>query len=179
MGRIQRDIEAGIFHVYSHSVWTSEFFRNDLDHLVFLREVARAGNKVGWTCVTFCLLPTHYHFILEVERGALPAGMHALNFRYAQGFNVRHHLRGHVVAGRYGSRRIEDDEDLLNTYSYVARNPIEAGVCVHPAEWAWSSYAGTVDLAAAHSFVDPRRVLDSFNCPRDLAIARLRGYFNP
>lgn len=85
--------------------------------------------------------------------------MQSLNWTYARAFNARHALRGHVQFDRYGSRRIVDSDDLLGRYAYVANNPVRAGICRLPQEWPWSSYAGTVGLAPAHSFVNAATVL--------------------
>jgi hypothetical protein len=82
--------------------------------------------------------------------------MHSLNLAHARAFNDRHTLRGHVQFDRYGPRRIRDEDDLLGRYAYVANNPVRACLCESAAEWLWSSYAGTVGLAPAQPFVDPR-----------------------
>jgi putative transposase len=161
-----RDIDAGVFHVFTHCVWAvPHLYRDDRDRLEFLRLLARAGAKWKWTCLSYCLMTSHYHLILAVDDGVLPAGMHALNLPYARQHNMRYGLRGHVQFRRYGSRRIEDDDDLLNTFAYVANNPVEAGLCAAPADWPWSSYAGTLGLNELASFVDPARVLSCFTWP--------------
>jgi hypothetical protein len=51
------------------------------------------------------------------------------NRRYAQWFNERHDLEGHVVQAPFGSVFIEDDEHLKTVARYVALNPVRAGVC--------------------------------------------------
>ena len=118
---------AGTFHVYSHSVWAAELFRDDRDRMVFLRELARAGNKASWVCLGFCLMGSHYHLLLDVHDDALPVGMHSLNFRHAVGFNIRHRMKGHVLGARYDAVRIRDDEHLLTVIRYVERNPVRVG----------------------------------------------------
>ncbi len=161
-----RDIAAGTFHVFTHCVWAAEsHFRDDTDRVDFLRELARVTPQTTWKCIAFCLMTTHYHLIVEVEEGVLPKAMHALNLSYARNFNRRHALRGHVQFRRYGSRRIHDDDDLLGAFKYVVRNPVEAGLCATPAEWPWSSYAGTVGLRKPHSFVDSAPLLRCFEWP--------------
>ena len=177
MARRPRDIEPGIFHVFTHSVWAADaLYRDDADRSRFLRELARTTRKFGWTCIAFCLMGTHYHLILDVERGVLPAGMHALNFRYAAGFNARHKMKGHVHGTRYNSFRISSAASLLHRFKYVARNPVEAGLCKSPADWPWSSYRGTVGLSNPHSFVDARTILACLGGPHGVAIDRLRRY---
>ena len=176
MPRRIRDSASGVFHVTSHSVWSAELFRDDVDRHRFVDEVARTAKHHGWVCVGICLLTTHYHLILEVKSEALPAGMQELNSRHAARFNARHRLRGHVFAGRYGSQRIETDGHLLTAFRYVARNPIEAGLADRPAAWRWSSYASAIGLDDSFGFVDASRVIACFGRPRATAVERLRSF---
>src|SRR4051812_18386656 len=176
MPRPPRDTAPGVFHVTVHSVRDTELFRDDIDRTRFLAELARATALLDWTCVSFCLMRTHYHLIIDVPADAMPRGMKALNFRYAAAFNARHRTRGHVTERRYNANRIHDDGQLLTTFRYVARNPVTAGICDRPQDWPWSSYAGTVGLAPAQSFVDASCVLAQFDAPLEFAIARLRRY---
>jgi hypothetical protein len=121
-------------------------------------------------------MQSHYHLLLEVQNGALPIGMHSLNFRYAMAHNGRYGMRGHVMAARYGARRLPSEPQLLTAFRYVARNPVDAGLCSRPTEWTWSSYPGTVGTGEAHSFVDARRVAGCFSGVHELAIAQLRAF---
>jgi hypothetical protein len=120
-------------------------------------------------------MTSHYHLIVSVEDSVLPVAMHALNLPYARVHNRRYGLRGHVQFRRYGSRRIVDEDDLLMTYTYVANNPVEAGLCASPADWRWSSYAGTIGLVELPSFVDPTFVLRCFPWPAVDPRAALRA----
>jgi REP element-mobilizing transposase RayT len=176
MARSHRDKEAGLFHVFGHSVWAATLFRDDRDRGQFLRELARAGAKAQWTCIGFCVMTTHYHLVLDCDDGALPIGMHSLNFRYAVEFNRRHHMKGHVLGARYGSVRIQDETHLLDAYRYVMRNPVEAGVCRAAETWRWSSLAAAIGAAEPVEFVDPSIVVGCFDGPREHAIAKLRAF---
>jgi REP element-mobilizing transposase RayT len=171
-----RDTAAGIFHVYTHCVWAAPaHFRDDLDRLTFLRHLARATNETGWTCMGFCLMTTHYHLLVEVGDGVLPRAMHRINLSYSRDFNRRHGLRGHAQSGRYGSRRVSGESQLLSAYAYVANNPVKSGAVATATEWTWSSYPGTVGVAEPHSFVDASRVTACFDSSREVAVARLRA----
>lgn len=162
-----RDLRAGIFHVYTHCVWVApKLYRDDIDRAEFLRRLAGVA-RPGWTCLQYVLMGSHYHLMVQVEDGVLPRAMHWINLAYARHHNRRYALRGHVQYWRYGSRRIEDDTDLVRTYAYVANNPVEAGLCASPADWTWSSYAGTIGVGELASFVDPSRVLACFDWPLD------------
>ncbi|HEY2541511.1 MAG TPA: transposase [Gaiellaceae bacterium] len=163
MPRRPRDTAAGLFHVYTHVVWGySAFFGDDRDRIEFVRHLSRVSAWDGFTCIAFCLMGNHHHLIVEVDDGALPPAMRALNLAYARAFNGRYGLRGHVQFDRYGSRRILGDDDLLRRYAYLANNPVEAGLCETAADWLWSSHAGTIGTQSAFPFVDPTRLFDAF-----------------
>jgi len=177
MPYVHRDMAPGIFHVYTHCVWAAPaLFRDDVDRSIWLRLLARTTRKVGWTCIAYMLMPTHYHLIVEVDSGVMSRGMFMLNLGYARGFNKRYALRGHVQFRRYGAKRIHDDSQLLTAFKYVVRNPVEASLCASPCDWPWSSYPATVGLADASSFVDAARVMGCFAESREQATARLRRY---
>ncbi len=176
MPRRARDTAAGLFHVYTRAAKQDDVFRDDIDRLVFLRELVLARDKVGWQCLAYCLMTSHYHLLLAVGDGALPTGMQSLNFRYASSFNVRHGTRGHVFGGRYNSKRITDDFHLMVAFRYIALNPVEARLCERPGDWMWSSYGGIAGTAASSSFVETAPVLDCFGGTPELARSRLRTF---
>lgn len=176
MARKPRDTHAGLFHVITHSVRDTPLFHGDRDRVHFLRELVRAIARGEWTCLGYCLMRTHFHLVVDVPDRGLPVGMHSLNFRYAAWFNGEYRYRGHVMAARYWSRRIRTEPDLQATYRYVARNPVEAMLCENPADWAWSSYAGTIGQRNPDDFVHPESVLDCYSGPLEFRIAQLRRY---
>ena len=166
MPYIHRDAAAGTFHVYTHCVWAApQLYRDGVDRAEFLRHLARVTSKTRWTCIAYCLMTSHYHLIVRAADGVLPEAMHSLNLAYALHHNRRHGLRGHVQFKRYGSSRIDDGGDLLERFRYVAKNPVEAGLCSSAADWAWSSYPGTVGLGELSSFVDPTPLLAACASP--------------
>lgn len=171
-----RDRAAGIFHVYTHCVWASPtLYRDDHDRSTFLRHLARVTDVMGWACVAYCLMRSHYHLIVDVEDDVLPKAMHRLNLAYARDFNRRHGQRGHVQFKPYGADRIRSDGHLADRFAYVALNPVRAGASRRAEAWPWSSYPGTAGLVEPSSFVDDRRVLACFSGAADPRI-ELRRY---
>jgi len=84
------------------------------------------------------------------------------------------HVFTHCVWAAPGLFR--DDSHLQTVYKYVARNPVEAQLCSSCEDWPWSSYAAAIGLAEPNSFVDPMRVLASFDLVRESAAAQLRTF---
>ena len=128
----------GYFHAYSRAVYGAVLFADDADHRLFLRLLMRTAKRYGWELHAVCLMTTHYHLVLRATVAYLSAGMQWLNGLYAQRFNRRHERFGHVFAGRYGCRAIEEEDYLERACEYVLLNPVRAGLCERPSEWRWS-----------------------------------------
>src|SRR5205823_1789169 len=113
----------------------------------------------GCRCLAACVLNVHYHLLLEVEDGVLPRVMAQINGRYARAYNSRYGGRGHAFADRYFSIHVTSTPQLLMVFRYIARNPVEAGLCERPQDWLWSSYRTAIGLDGRFSFVDPSFVV--------------------
>jgi|SRR5581483_1599283 len=121
-------------------------------------------------------MSTHYHLLLEEREIPLWRGMRLLNGRYAVAYNERHARTGHLFRGRYRDTVIADEAHLLMALRYVARNPVDAGLCASPADWPWSSYGRLIGTAPGWSFVSTAWTLSLF-APRPAdAVERLRRF---
>ena len=131
-------------------------FLTRTDYEVFLSGLAVASYVDCLLCHAYCLMPNHYHLIVETPRGNLDEAMHRLNSTYAVRFNRQHDRTGHVFQGRYGAKLITDNDYALAVVRYVAANPVQAGLCEMPEDWPWSSYAATAGLARPQPFLTSR-----------------------
>jgi putative transposase len=145
---------------------------DDYDRNAFIGRLAKTVERSGWACLSYCLLNTHVHLVVGTPRPNLGAGMQWLLGPYAQNFNLRHDRDGHLFRARFYSRRIQSESHLVSTLTYVALNPVRAGVVERPEQWRWSSYAATIGRSRAPGFLDPRAVLELVD--RDPVRARLR-----
>jgi len=87
--------------------------------------------------------------------------MQRLHGTYGQAFNRRHAAAGHVFDRRFNSKSVLTDPQLWLTAAYIARNPVEAGLCSAPEAWPWSSHAAIV-VANTPTWLDDRRLLSYF-----------------
>ena len=115
-------------------------FRDATDRLRFLDELRVVLHRREWACLAWCLLGNHYHLLVRTPEADLGAGMQAVNGKYAQAFNARHGLTGHVFQARYASRLVVREAHLLSTIRYVVRNPLGAGLGRELDDWPWSSH---------------------------------------
>jgi putative transposase len=136
-------------------------YLDDLDRHTYMRMLGRIVVRMRWRCLAYCLMENHVHLLIETPEGNLGAGMGPLHSLYAQTFNERHGRVGHLFQGRYGATRVRTDEQLRNVAAYIAGNPVEAGLCVRPEHWRWSSHAATLGQPAP-AWLDTRRLLEFF-----------------
>jgi REP element-mobilizing transposase RayT len=157
VGRPHRPLAAGlVYHVTARGNAKAPTFLSDTDYEVFLSGLAVARHLDNLLCHAYCLMPNHYHLLVETPRANLDEAMHRLTSTYAVRFNRHHDRTGHVFQGRYGSKLVTDDDYALTVVRYIAANPVQAGLCASPEDWPWSSYAATAGLAPSPPFLTTR-----------------------
>ena len=141
MARGPRPEEAGgLFHISTKAIREHELFVDDRDRSLFLLGLAEVVGDLRWRCLTYCLMRTHYHFLVLTPDPNLGVGMKRLNGDYAESFNRRHRHRGHLFGDRYWSEPVQRDEHLLEVFRYIALNPVRAGAVATPEQWRWSAH---------------------------------------
>jgi putative transposase len=96
-----------MYHVMSRGDRREKIFLNDVDRQDFIKTLAEACQKTGWQVHAYCLMPNHYHLVLETPEPNSVAGMAWLQSTYTIRLNHRHQLFGHVFSGRYKSQLVE------------------------------------------------------------------------
>jgi REP element-mobilizing transposase RayT len=90
-----------VYHITSRGNARQDIFLDDEDRLRFLKVLEDSVTQYHWICHAYCLMPNHYHLLIETPAANLSRGMRQLNGVYTQGFNRRHPRVGHVLQGRY------------------------------------------------------------------------------
>ncbi len=161
--------------MFSRGSNRQSIFRNDGDRVDFLECFERVVRRSGLQCIAYCLMPNHFHLVLETPDGRISDAMKALNGRYALRHNKRHGADAHLFKNRFGAVHQETDAQLLWTLRYVVCNPVEAGLCAHPADWRWSSYRASVGDVEPPPFLALDRLLSYFGDEAETAMARYRA----
>ena len=167
MARKPRNAYAGgYYHVYTRGNNRAAVYLDDLDREVFLLLLQRSQAKYEWVIFEWCLMTTHYHFVVCVPKNGLSRGMSELNGSFARWANLRHGRRNHLFGARFNSNEITTDAYLLGACRYVVLNPVRADVCVHPQDWLWSSFRASAGIER------PRRLHS-----RDVLLGHFRTLF--
>lgn len=134
----------GLYHVYTCGTGPSAIFHDQEDHENFNWTLGTTLDRYAWLVLMWVHLSTHVHLLVETPEPNLDLGMQRLKSCYARGYNRKYGRRGALFDGRYGCRVIQTELQLFRTVAYIARNPVEAGLCVLPEQWRWSSYVHTL-----------------------------------
>ncbi len=133
-----------LYHITTRGNAKQPIFLDDKDHYCFLKTLSETIETHNWLCHAYCLMPNHYHLLIETPDANLSLGMRDLNGVYTQRFNKRNDRVGHLFQGRYKAFVVEKEPYLLRVARYTVINAVRAGLVKHPNEWPWSSFAATV-----------------------------------
>ena len=131
-----------VYHAFNRATTGVRLFESTADYAAFEHVVAEAHEQVAMRTVAYCVMPTHWHFVLwPREDGDLSEFMHWLTMTHAKrwrGF-AQTVGRGHVYQSRFKSFPVESDGHFLAVCRYVERNALRAGLVARAEEWRWCS----------------------------------------
>ena len=73
-----------------------------------------ACGKAKWQVHAYCLMPNHFHLVVETPQPTLVAGMKWLLGTYTGRFNRRHREFGHLFSGRYKALLVGRQSEWLS-----------------------------------------------------------------
>jgi putative transposase len=141
--RLRVEFPGAIYHVMNRGNRRESIFHDDSDRQHFLDTLAESCAKTGWQVQAYCLMPDHFHLVVETPQGNLVSGMKWLMSTYTARFNRRHKQSGHLFCGRYKAVLVEGQGGFLRTAcDYVHLNPVRAKLLRAEAplrSYRWSS----------------------------------------
>jgi len=154
-----------LYHVTSRGNAREPIFTGDEDRRCFLRILGQVVDRHRWVCHAYCLMPNHYHLLVQTLEANLSRGMRQINGVYTQRFNRANQRVGHVLQGRFGAVLVARDSHLLELARYVVLNPVRAGLVARAEDFRWSSLPAVLGLAPVPEWLDTRALLARFGSP--------------
>ena len=173
---LRLEFPGAVYHLTSRGNDRQKIFLSDADRELFLETLGHVVSRYGWICHAYCLMPNHYHLLIETPRGNLSLGMRQLNGLFTQTFNRRHHRVGHLFQGRFKAILVEKESYLLELCRYIVLNPLRVRSRIDPAAWKWSSYRATAGLAPKQKLLSTDWVLGQFGQSRSIARKKYREF---
>lgn len=170
------EFPGAFYHVTSRGNARQKIHSDDQDRAQFLVTLARVVDRYAWRCHAYCLMPNHYHLLIETPKPTLSLGMRQLNGLYTQVYNRRHGRVGHLFQGRFKAILVEKDAYGLELCRYIVLNPVRAKLVRHPGQWRWDSYRATAGRGQLPAYLTVAWILDQFGSRLKQAQERYRRF---
>ena len=164
------------YHVMNRGRRGEAVFSEARDYTAFIELIKETVEMWKVRVVAYCLLPNHYHLLIQTPEGNLSRCMRHLNGVYTQRFNRSHHCDGPLFRGRYKSILVDADTYLLELVRYIHRNPVEAAMVDELHKYPWSSHKGYVSASGKWNWLDTGFVLSLFSKERKESIKRYKKF---
>ncbi|PXW97131.1 putative transposase [Sphaerotilus hippei] len=177
MARLSRLVLPGLpHHVIQRGHNRQAIFLDDADRQAYLAALQDVAASLRVAVHAYVLMAEHVHLLLTPpDEAALGLLMQGLGRRYVAAFNRRHGRSGTIWEGRYRATVIEPEPYTLPCMRYIEQNPVRAGLCLHAADWPWSSAAHHVGRRRDALISEPMPFWAQGNTPfeREMAWQRL------
>ncbi len=146
---IRVEYEGAVYHVTARGNERQRIFRSEEDHILFLTSLEQCVEQHGLRVHGYCLMPNHYHLLIETPRGNLSRAIGWLQTTYTIRFNRKHRRSGHLFQGRFKAHLVEADAYAMTLLRYVHLNPVRSRNKSVPvsaerrgflSEYKWSSH---------------------------------------
>lgn len=178
--KLRVEYPGAMYHVLNRGDRREPIVKDDEDRQRFMAALGEACAKTGWQVHALCLLPNHFHLVVETPQPNLVAGMKWLLGTYTLRFNRRHKLSGHLFGGRYKALIVDGSGSgyLRTVCDYVHLNPARARL-LQPdqplREYRWSSWPAYLKSPAKRPvWLRVDRLLGEYHLPQDSAVGRRR-----
>lgn len=112
-----------IQHVLGRGIEKKPIFLSDEDYAVFVERLGNILVETSTPCYAWCLMPNHFHLLLQTRETPLQKIMQRLLTAYALYFNKRHKRVGHLFQNRYKSIIVSSEIYLVKLITYIHANP--------------------------------------------------------
>jgi REP element-mobilizing transposase RayT len=176
--KLRVEYEGAIYHVMNRGDRRELIFLDDKDRETFLVTLGETVVKTGWQVHALCLMPNHFHLVMETPQPNLVAGMKWLLGTYTARFNRRHKLFGHLFSGRYKALNVDGSGNgyLKTVCDYVHLNPARAKLLTPEqalSEYRWSSWPEYLKSPTKRwPWLRVDRLLGEYRIPQDSVAGR-------
>ncbi len=107
----------------------------------------RSENSYYVDIIAYCLMPTHFHFILkQKKKDGINKFVGNLSNSYSRYFNNKYDRKGPLWQGRFNRIKVKSNEQIIHLTRYIHLNPTSAGLVEKPDQWKCSSYREFIEL---------------------------------
>ena len=134
-------IDKQYYHIFNRGAHKGKIFFSDENYYYCLRLVKKYTEIYKLEILAYCLMPNHYHFILQQKQsGSISRFLQTTFNAYSQAINKAIKHSGTLFQGRAKGILTDTDEHLIHLVRYIHLNPVVARLVSKPEEWEFSDY---------------------------------------
>ncbi len=135
-----------IFHIINRFVDKHPFFKDDEDYNYFLKIYFEEAKNNSILTFAYCLMPNHFHIVLQTQTGEISKFLHRFLTRVAQQLNKKYNRVGHLFQGRSKTLLIQTELYFKTAIGYVLLNSVRAGISDNIYSYKWNSVDRTMNI---------------------------------
>ena len=129
------EFAGAVYHVMARGNERRDIFRDDRDRKRFLETLGEMAERFGVRVLAYCLMPNHYHLVMDTPRANLSQAMGWLQTTYTVRFNRRHRRAGHLFQGRFKAQLVDagGGRGVAGAGRSLQPGPAPGPACAHSA----------------------------------------------
>jgi putative transposase len=161
--QLRIEYPGAFYHITSRGNERKNIYSADSDKKRFLEYLKAAHDRFKIMIHAYCLMPNHYHFLMETPMANLSRSMQFLNSSYTTYYNKKRKRIGHLFQGRYKAILVDKDSYLETLSRYIHLNPVRAHLVKQPEDYLWSSYRYYLSSDKIPEFLNTKFTLSLFS----------------
>ena len=129
------------YRLISAACYEPKHLLNSAERLLWVEgEVLKAVREVNAPCYAWCVLPNHYHLLLQVrDIKKVTWRLGRMHGRTSRAMNLKDEAVGRQVWYRAPDRIMRSEAHFYTTINYIHHNPVKHGFAAKWQDWPFSS----------------------------------------
>lgn len=166
------------YHVMNRGRRAENIYLDKYDYQTFVDLLQETSEAWNIQIAAYCLMPNHYHMLIQTPEGNISRAMRHVNGVYTQRFNSRHRLDGQLFRGRYKSILVNGDSYLLQLVRYIHRNSLKAKLVENINAYPWSSHKAYLSVAKKWDWLHKEIILDLLTTEKKSQLRTYRRFIS-
>lgn len=140
------------YHLFNRTNNKEALFRSEENYIYFLKKYRFYLDDYIET-IGYCLMPTHFHFLIKVKRNRPDEDLNIINKKvgtvlnsYSQAYNKMWERKGNLFNQKTKAKLVNSDKYIVTLLTYIHQNPIRSNLVEKAEEWKFSSYKDYIDF---------------------------------
>jgi putative transposase len=147
------------YHVMNRGRRSETIFSIPKDYYRFIELLMESCEMWNVQISAYCLMPNHYHLLIQTPDGNLSRCMRHINGVYTQRYNWVHDCDGQLFRGRFKSILVDGNSYLLQLVRYIHRNPIRSNLTENMDNYNWRRQVGYISSAQKWNWLHKEFIL--------------------